>query len=308
MLVAVIVALSACNADDDAKEHVEQSRKWERKFEMLDNLYPQEKPGGKPADVEPHAVMDDTEISLKDLDLILRKLELENGDGNSAAIFFAETEVTNRAFAEFLRETMQTRDDSALEFAEKERRELRFGSTATSAVKIEDPSSLWRKGVIPKDRDDHPVSFIKMDHAQQFCGWLNSRYKLAGTFRLPTEKEWLFAAYGKERLYPWGDEQRDYTSRSTEPVRARPELKTPDGLYGMWGNVSELVLSDSDGYSGKVKDVNSPRITKWLGESFMIKEVRGKPVGPRQDYWGYTHSPRSRSDTWGFRIVFVPKE
>jgi len=26
-----------------------------------------------------------------------------------------------------------------------------------------------------------------------------------------------------------------------------------------------------------------------------------------QDYWGYTHSRNSRSDEWGFRIVFVPE-
>jgi hypothetical protein len=76
----------------------------------------------------------------------------------------------------------------------------------------------------------------------------------------------------------------------------------------MWGNVSELVLSESNGYGGKIPDKDSPWITKWLGTSYEDKTIRGHTAQPRQDHWGYTHSAISRSDDWGFRIVFVPKE
>jgi formylglycine-generating enzyme required for sulfatase activity len=151
------------------------------------------------------------------------------------------------------------------------------------------------------------VSFVSIEQAREFCRWLTSRRPFDGVFRLPTEDEWLFAAYSADRRYPWGDEVKSHTAQSTAPVRSRPDLRTPDGLYGMWGNVSELVLSPSDGYGGTIKDKYSPFITKWLGESFEASLIRGQPVRPRQDYWGYTHSLKSRSDQWGFRVVFVPE-
>ena len=181
-------------------------------------------------------------------------------------------------------------------------------STASPVIEINDRSALWRKGSFPQNRADHPVSFLDIEQAMAFCEWLNRRYSLDGTFRLPTEQEWLFAAYGTDRKFPWGNDERDWTGASTEPVRARPELSTPDGLYGMWGNVSEFVLSPSDGYGGKTDDPYTPFICQWLGTSYQDETVRGVATQPRQDYWGYTHSLKSRSDTWGFRIVFVPED
>jgi hypothetical protein len=75
----------------------------------------------------------------------------------------------------------------------------------------------------------------------------------------------------------------------------------------MWGNVSELILSNSDGYGGQIKDKYDPWICQWLGTSFKEDVIQGKGAQPRQDYWGDTHSLSSRSDEWGFRFVFVPK-
>jgi hypothetical protein len=46
---------------------------------------------------------------------------------------------------------------------------------------------------------------------------------------------------------------------------------------------------------------------QWIGESYEASVIRGFAAQPRQDDWGYTHSRKSRSDKWGFRIVFVPK-
>ena len=66
--------------------------------------------------------------------------------------------------------------------------------------------------------DNHPVSFISMPDAMNFCKWLTARYQLAGTFRLPTEAEWLFATYGTDRKFRWGDDKRIWTATSTQPV------------------------------------------------------------------------------------------
>ena len=181
-------------------------------------------------------------------------------------------------------------------------------STGSPSIDIHRKSALWRRGISPSGEDTHPVTFITVGQATSFCEWLNARYGIAGTFRLPTEEEWLFAAYGAERKFPWGDDVREWTGKSTEPVRTRPQLRTPDGLYGMWGNVSEFVLSPWNGYGGKTADKYSPFITQWLGTSYHDEKIRGRATQPRQDYWGYTHSLESRSDTWGFRVVFVPKD
>lgn len=60
------------------------------------------------------------------------------------------------------------------------------------------------------DLPDQPAVFVSWEDANNYCGWLNRNYAArlpAGCeCRLPTEKEWMaFAACGRERTYPWGD-------------------------------------------------------------------------------------------------------
>lgn len=242
-------------------------------------------------------------IDLVDLGLVLLRVDFDEPIDGNPNIFVSETEITNLMYAMYLSDTNQIRDDSTLEKASKQP----TYSTASTVIWIDDTSALWRGGVIPQMREDHPVSLVTIAEATTYCNWLTARYRLDGTFRLPTQKEWLFAAFGSDRPFPWGDEKRDWTGKTTEPVKARPELKTPAGLYGMWGNVSELILSPSDGYGGEIKDIYTPFITKWQGASYKDETFAEKPIQPRQDYWGYTHAVDCRSDEWGFRVVFVPR-
>jgi formylglycine-generating enzyme required for sulfatase activity len=263
----------------------------------------------------------DDQLQLLDLDCVLRKVSLTPPLAGRDEIWFSETEITNQMFAAYLRATRQLRDDTEIEQAEIERNKpvVRVepdGSTTTilsystggPVVHIERPHSLWRDGKFPAGRADHPVSFLTNAQANSFCDWITKRYALTGRFRLPTEAEWLAAAYGAERKFPWGDDERKWDGADTEPVRSRPDLRTPDGLFGMWGNVSELILSDSNGYGGKILNSETPFITQWLGQSYKIEEIGGEPPHPRQNYWGYTHTASSRGDDWGFRIVFVPQK
>jgi hypothetical protein len=242
-------------------------------------------------------------IDLADLGLVLLKVNFNDPIGDNSSIFFSETEITNKMYAVYLADTNQKRDDSKLEWESQDRN----FSTASPVIHVGNKSALWRDGTFPDVRKDHPVSLVTTGEAMEFCKWLTARYQLDGSFRLPTDEEWLFAAYGKDRQYPWGNERKEWTGTATEPVKARPELRTPSGLYGMWGNASELVLSSSNGYGGKVKDIYTPFITVWLGGSYKDEMHRGKSIQPRQDDWGYTHSRSSRSDEWGFRVVFVPQ-
>lgn len=88
------------------------------------------------------------------------------------------TEVTNRAYAAFVRATGHRVPDQAASWA----RPYRWTEGAPALL-------------------DHPVTLVSFDDAQQFCRWRGAR--------LPTEEEWEKAARGTDRrAYPWGDRYR----------------------------------------------------------------------------------------------------
>jgi len=100
---------------------------------------------------------------------------------------------------------------------------------------------------------DHPVVQVSANDAAAFCrhhGW-----------RLPTEREWEFAARGTDgRRYPWGNAEPEavhanFGTRSccaadatdgylrTAPVGSFPAGASPFGLLDMAGNVWEWTSS-----------------------------------------------------------------
>jgi formylglycine-generating enzyme required for sulfatase activity len=92
---------------------------------------------------------------------------------------------------------------------------------------------------------DHPVTCVTHDNAVDFCVWANKR--------LPTEKEWEYAARGPEgRRYPWGEEEPNSgllnynsTLNMTTVVGNFLFGATPDtGLVDMAGNVWEWTASE----------------------------------------------------------------
>jgi formylglycine-generating enzyme required for sulfatase activity len=100
------------------------------------------------------------------------------------------------------------------------------------------------------NKEDQPVMGVTWYAAKAYCLWLSlleSNGQDGALYRLPTEKEWEYAAGGKEnRTYPWGEEEPsttranyDSNEGATTPVGRYPDGATPEGLYDMAGNVWE---------------------------------------------------------------------
>lgn len=115
-------------------------------------------------------------------------------------------------------------------------------------------------------KEDHPIVNVSYDDAVAYCYWLN---EAGGTFRLPTEAEWEFAARGgiKSKSYKYsGSDNLDsvgwYGGKGGYGTKSvAKKLPNELGLYDMAGNVYEWV---SDGYEG----------------DYYAKSLADNPTGP----------------------------
>ncbi|MBT0812407.1 formylglycine-generating enzyme family protein [Litoribacter ruber] len=126
------------------------------------------------------------------------------------------------------------------------------------------PGAHWKQPEGPasnlEGKWDHPVVHIAFEDAQAYANWAGKR--------LPTEKEWEYAAKAENSdQYPWGNElkvdgqfmantfQGNFPSHDsaedgftgTSPVKSFPANRW--GLYDMIGNVWELTSDWYDEYT-----------------------------------------------------------
>lgn len=89
-------------------------------------------------------------------------------------------------------------------------------------------------------REEHPINCVTFDQATAFCAWRGAR--------LPNEREWEYAAEGKEgRTWPWGNTSptsepcwgRCQTNEGTCAVGSHPKTATKEGVLDLAGNVWE---------------------------------------------------------------------
>ncbi len=108
-------------------------------------------------------------------------------------------------------------------------------------------------------REEHPANCVDLASARAWC--------IAQGADLPTDRQWLLAASGGRRRYPWGDEAAQRVRRRvcprdrraegglydaddgwarTAPVGSFRAGDTPAGVRDLGGNVSEWVLGPAD--------------------------------------------------------------
>lgn len=165
--------------------------------------------------------------------------------------------------------------------------------------------------------DDQPVEEVTWYGAQAYCLWLtlldlavkqgseNIALQNAGTFyRLPHEKEWFWAAAGREadgslREYPWRKKFGKPTPKlanydgnvdATTPVGRYPDGATPEGLLDMAGNVWEW---QANFYSEK----SSARL---LHGGSWDTNVNGLRCSARNN----NHPDNQWNNNVGFRVAF----
>lgn len=110
------------------------------------------------------------------------------------------------------------------------------------------PPPNWINKRHPADAARKPVTGVTWDDANSYANWAGKR--------LPTEKEWEFAARGTDgRLYPWGNEWKEGLANARSILKGMAEVGTykgisPFGAYDMVGNAWEWTASEMKAYLG----------------------------------------------------------
>lgn len=205
----------------------------------------------------------------------------------------------------------------------------------TTEVTQDQWSALMEESAFCFKGGDRPAEYVTWEQIQEFILRLNVKDKKAD-YRLPTEKEWEYAARaGSSTVYSFGDDPKPlgayswYCPNATLHGEERDRCQTHDvgtrepnefGLYDMHGNVDELVedryskqdawTSYKGGGSGSdvVDDTSCSYMTLYCRETDYV--IRG---GSFEDAARDLRSAsRCCSGAWaaihtGFRLVRMPE-
>lgn len=156
----------------------------------------------------------------------------------------------------------------------------------------------WIDGNIPVGEEDFPVVFVNMDDANAYAEWVGKR--------LPTEKEWQYAAQGTDmRKYPWGNEMDstlcNHNLNHPTPVGSFPGGASPFGIEDMVGNVWQMT---NDLYDNGSYYFNIIRGGSYYHPDSSIWYVTGGPLPADHSEMLLLIGPGlDRNATVGFRLV-----
>ena len=214
-----------------------------------------------------------------------------------APFLIGRYEVTRREYAVFVEETGRANAE-CLVYAKP-----RYVAAAGSS---------WRDPTFDQD-DDHPVICVDWEDAHAYTQWLSE--KTGGRYRLPSEAEWEYAARaGSTGARYWDPDAGDACAYANVADRTseRPQFDCDDpypetspvqygipnafGLYGMLGNVGELV---ADCGLPDYSDAGRSAAALMTGDC-------SKHVGRGGSYWNdayYLRSARRYSFSGAYTIV-----
>jgi formylglycine-generating enzyme required for sulfatase activity/serine/threonine protein kinase len=182
---------------------------------------------------------------------------------------------------------------------------------------VKDGNLNWRR--VPADQgDDHPVTCVTYKDALAYTAWLSK--ETDRKFRLPSEREWEYAARGgTDSAWWWGAAVAEGGANcdgcggrsSPRTLPAASLLGNPFGLHDVAGNVAEWTctvyapkLADDDGSCRNLqlglRPFATPPSIAIRGGSFALPAERARS-GARQN----APANEPRFDT-GFRVALDP--
>lgn len=151
----------------------------------------------------------------------------------------SKTEISNKEYQKFLE--WLKKNDSPEKLTQ-----------ATPNLSKEQLKLLPKNYLKSKKYDDFPVVGISMQAADMYCKYLNAIHpEIKGTFRLPSEREWVYASRGGNDLYAFSsgmamrDKEQNFvcnyksTNKIPAPMLVNSFKPNGFGLYNMSGNVAE---------------------------------------------------------------------
>lgn len=197
--------------------------------------------------------------------------------------YLDQTEVTNEEYAEFVK-----------------------------AGKYKVPDN-WQNGKLPAGQERMPVTEVSNLDARNFADWVSSRDKVP--CRLPTEKEWEYAARSgsEQNIYPWGNEwvpgRVNFATGTVREVGASGDETAIGNLKDMMGNVLEWTSSTPEYYpnfpENLKKDVSGRITVKGVSFTKSKAETLNKTellLTLRQSVL-----PDKKFDFLGFRLMCASK-
>lgn len=149
------------------------------------------------------------------------------------------------------------------------------------------------------DRAQWPVGGVSWYDAAAYANWMTeTQGRGRHAFRLPTADEWEKMSRGTDgRRYPWGNDFRheffrDDQNWNPHPVTARPERRSPYGLFATEDNAAEWTRDAADPTA--LRRIVMGRSFNAFADAVRLDALVGDPAG-------------QRSPEVGFRLVAEPR-
>lgn len=232
-------------------------------------------------------------------------MNIDDEEISLQAFYMKQTEVSNIEYRTFLLDLLinNRRDEFLLAKPDQ--------LVWDNAIDVNDSIRLAQNYFSEEKYDNYPVVGVSRKGAEMYCQWLNEEYEKRNTgaplnkFRIPTDVEWMYAASGGNKQFPYPWDGNDFTNSegfhlaNYKPKRPESYRKEGEefheycyicdgalytapvasynpndfGLYCMSGNVAEMVVK-----KGNVAGTKGGSFTS-IGQELQIIEGKDRFEG-----------------------------